>query len=389
MHELIHKNLDILIIPSWYPTDMDPSEATFFREQAQALAARGHSVTVVFTRPYSLKAVVRMKKMRLGLTDKIVSGVREIISYIPKTHIPVFDEAVRFLCGKLLLKKWTKQVGKPNIVHIHVYQAGLLGKWYQNYYGVPMIVTEHFTGFKRNIVRGRELRKAKSVYMSSRHNIAVSLPFAELLKQKTGINFDVISNIVDTKMFYPAEKLPEESFIYLYVGNMIHTKSPEKLLLSFYNEYKIDNSLRLVMVGTGNLLDYLKRLANRLKISHAVEFPGYLERAEVASIMRKVNAFVLPSQFETFGIVVIEAMASGLPVISTRCGGPESIIIDGINGFLVEPDCRELQAAMNKTRKRDWDRNAIRNYAESNYSKDCIMEKIENLYTNTIAGFNE
>ncbi len=376
----MNKKLNILIIPSWYPSEMDPNGVPYIRVQAQALARAGHRVTVVFTQAYSLRTVAKQKRLMFGTRKAVVEGVTEIHSYFPKTHIRRIDEMTRLIQGKRLLRKWTREEGLPDLVHVHVYMAGALGVWYHKNYKVPLVTTEHFTGFARNILKPWEMKRARKLYTFSSLNLAVSRSFANILWEKTGVSFEVLSNMVNTEEFYPSDRSESENYTYLFVGSLHDKKNPTMLLEAFIKEHKKDPSLRLILAGEGVLMGALKNRVAEEGITDAVSFPGFLRGEDVAKTMRCADAFVLPSRFETFGIVVVEAMASGLPVIMTRCGGVDSHIIDGENGCVIEQDESRLREAMNFVCSRKWDKEKIRNYALDNFSEQVVVAKLVGLY---------
>lgn len=106
-------------------------------------------------------------------------------------------------------------------------------------------------------------------------------------------------------------------------------------------------AVRLVLAGDGPLRPELEGLAAALGLDQQVEFIGYQSRPAVARLLSECTLFVLPSRYETFGIVVVEALACGKPVVATAVDGIPEIIEDGTNGILVEPDdARALAAAM-------------------------------------------
>ena len=115
-------------------------------------------------------------------------------------------------------------------------------------------------------------------------------------------------------------------------------KAIETLIRAFKNIADVHSSVRLILVGTGPLLDSFKKLAEFLDIGERIEFAGSKPRIEVPGLIRGCEVFVLPSRFETFGIVLLEAMACKKPVVSTTAGGIPEIIEDGKSGILVKPD---------------------------------------------------
>ncbi|OQY37885.1 MAG: hypothetical protein B6229_07340 [Spirochaetaceae bacterium 4572_7] len=301
------KKLNILIIPSWYPSEMDPNGVPYIRAQAQALVRAGHKVTVVFTQSYSLN-----------------------------------------------LKKLMELDFNPDIVHIHTYLAGNLGIWFSQKYNIPLITTEHYTGFARGIIKSWELKLAKKLYHYSIYNIGVSTLFASLLTEMTGADFKVLPNMVNTDLFTLSVKNNNRSraYTYLYVG-YLHKKKNITMLLNAFTEIHYKNkSSKLIIVGEGIMFAELKEIVKINNLENVVSFPGFLEAKKVALVMNDVDSFILPSQFETFGIVVIEAMASGLPVVVTKSGGPETFVQNGINGIVINQDQKELEKALVEVREK-------------------------------------
>lgn len=380
------RKLNILIIPSWYPSEMDPNGVPFIRAQAQALVRAGHKITVVFTQAYSLKTVLKQKRMMFGNRDKTIQGVREILSYFPKTHIKRIDEMTRLFFGKKILKSWTKAEGLPDIVHVHTYLAGKIGVWYHHEYHIPLVTTEHYTGFARGIVKKWEMKRARELYFNSSANFAVSGAFSSLLQDRSGADFEIVPNMVNTDFFTISEISDKvrDTYTYLFVGSLHDKKNPLMLLNSFMSLYKSDKSLRLILAGEGELMGELKKIVKQHNLEGIVEFTGFLNRDQVSSIMEKADSFVLPSRFETFGIVVIEAMASGLPVVVTKSGGPESFVKEGINGLVIDQSQNQLEKAMRAVKSIRWNSQKIRNYVVDNFSETAVVKKIEKRYMDII-----
>ncbi len=115
-------------------------------------------------------------------------------------------------------------------------------------------------------------------------------------------------------------------------------KAIDVLLRAFKRPYDLDRSLKLLIVGDGPLHDDLANLTVSLGIQDRTEFLGWKEREEVAQLLHGCEVFVLPSRFETFGIVILEAWACNKPVVATTAGGIPEIVENGKNGILVEAD---------------------------------------------------
>jgi len=125
---------------------------------------------------------------------------------------------------------------------------------------------------------------------------------------------------------------------WLYVGNLTEHKGVHLLLEAFARCYREDPTLTLTLVGTGALAQRLADRAAELGVDGAVTMTGVLTPEETLRRMREHDLLVHPSRGETFGMVIVEAVATGLPVLVTRCGGPEATLagIEDAAGLMID-----------------------------------------------------
>ncbi len=130
----------------------------------------------------------------------------------------------------------------------------------------------------------------------------------------------------------------DDRFLFGAIGNVRAPKAYDNLLRAAALAMKSNPKLRFAVIGEGSgaLLEELLRLRAELGLQQIVHFAGF--RPDVSLPLRNFDAFVLSSRSEGFSIATVQAMASGLPVVATRSGGPEEIVTDGIDGLLVPPD---------------------------------------------------
>ena len=166
------------------------------------------------------------------------------------------------------------------------------------------------------------------------------------------------------------------------VGNLNKNKSVDTLLEAFSNfNIKVPN-LKLRVIGDGPEKSNLIKLAKKLDIDKNVEFLGSLPRNQVKIEMSNTSVLVHPSRYETFGVVIIEALAMGLPVIATRCGGPESIVVNRV-GLLIDPgSVSQLSQAMINiyTNYQEYYSKDIREYCESKFSERVVVSELAKIY---------
>jgi len=160
----------------------------------------------------------------------------------------------------------------------------------------------------------------------------------------------VIYNGIDIEEYKQMNGTREN--VILYVGRQTTHKGLPFLIEAFAKFAELHPQYRLVLVGErleGRIDPYLVELSRRLGIAKKVEFTGRLSESEVKRLMGRAKCFVLPSLAESFGMAILEAMASGTPVVGTNVGGIPEVVRDGSNGLLVPPaDSNQLEKAIER-----------------------------------------
>jgi glycosyltransferase involved in cell wall biosynthesis len=151
------------------------------------------------------------------------------------------------------------------------------------------------------------------------------------------LEIPIIHNGVDTRIFHPAgERREAREINILCVGRLIERKGQHHLLQAFASlRAHCNYPITLTLVGTGDAGNLLYRPVNELGIADAVSFTGFVPRDEMPAIYRRADIFVLPSQNEGMSIALLEAMASGLPVVVTDTGGTAELVQENVNGHIV------------------------------------------------------
>jgi len=201
-----------------------------------------------------------------------------------------------------------------------------------------------------------------------------------------GLPITTIPNMVDTGYFCPApaeKDKPVEPFVFFSLAFLEPVKGFDNLISAFnILNSKFPHRFRLVIGGDGSQRQVLGAMVARLGLQAVVTFTGGLTREEVRRYYRSSHAFVLASRFEAFGVVFIEAMACGIPVIATRSGGPETFIGPD-SGMLVNADCpEELAAAMEEMAGNyaAYNPEHIRLQTINHFSRQAIARKYGDIY---------
>lgn len=375
--------MHVLLIPISYPNTYNKQSHVFFEEQARALSLTGIDVGVLAVIPISFQQIWKEKRLDTGLHEYISDGVRVYRYQFPA--IPKMwrlNSWLRTWLGKRQFKKYSKKYGSPDISHVHVSLGGMLAVWINLEFKIPYVVTEHYTSFLKNNMPSWKTNLAQVVFTNSKKNIAVSNDFKTKLEQDYNAKFEYIPNIVDTDFFVPNNKAafghPTKNF--LNIGNLKPQKSQDMLIRAFAKTFQGKADIKLVIAGSGPEYSRLKKLVSRLGMQEQISFYGQADRNEVLKLMQESDCFVLSSTFETFGVVVIEAMSCGLPVIATRSGGPESIISSEKLGILCDIDEIKLSDALINSTINTYDSNYIREYAVTNFASATVAARLKKLY---------
>lgn len=147
----------------------------------------------------------------------------------------------------------------------------------------------------------------------------------------------VIPNGVDLARFSPGATPPHRQRV-LFAGRLVPQKAVDVLMRAFGAVLRRHPAARLVIAGDGDQRLYLERLARFLGVRQHVDFLGWRSPDELSELYRSSMVTAVPSRYEPFGLVALEAMASGCPVVVGRVGGLVEIVEDDLSGFLVEPD---------------------------------------------------
>ena len=376
--------MHIMFIPSWYDNDRNKVHGSFFREQATKLQESGVKVTVAYNEIWPLTLMGKVKE-KSGLSFKVEKGLRTYryknYNFIPKHPLMfnIFDKRM-----EKLYKEVVEKEGKVDIIHAQSsLWGGISAAYVAKKYNIPLVITEHSSVKRGAYVRESYYKRIIDSYKSADKIIAVGnglkKEIEELSERK---DIKVIGNLVDLSLF-DIRNINKETneFTFFSIAFLEGEKGFDTLIKAFAEKYKNKNA-KLVIGGDGSQMEWLKGIAKSENVEDQVVFTGALSREEVANWMNKCNAFVLPSRYETFGVVYIEALASGKPVIGTFNGGAEDIVNKDV-GILVEKDnIEQLSEAMNyiKTNINKYNPSQIRRYCTDKFSAKVIINKIISTY---------
>lgn len=378
--------MHVLLLSTGYPSKYAPLDGIFYRDQAEALAQSFVKTGFLAVSPVSVLALAKKGPFCLGEKKFVRNNVTVFSkSYINIPKRPDYCINQSVLKGLPLFLKYKHAIGLPDIIHLHSFHAGLLAIKIKENFNIPFMVTEHASNFIKENLSPFQLTIATEVFSKSSYNIAVSKQFSKLLQNALNLPFHYVPNIVDTKFFMPGVK-ESQNFVFINVASLDYNKNHELLIKSFVSAFNAEDQVELRIIGHGNNYRLLDNKIRELKREHQIKLLGRLTRKQVKMQLSDANVFVLSSRHETFGVVLIEAISMGLPVISTKCGGPESIITNKDLGILCNQEPSDLAKAMKTVYSQinDYSRDKIRNHAITNFSGEAIVVRLTEIYREVI-----
>jgi glycosyltransferase involved in cell wall biosynthesis len=399
--------MNVFVIPSWYPSHLQPNSGIFVKEQIAALATSQSDIIPIVSlwghRDYelSLRNVFDIfVKARYHFSRK--SRKRGIYQFdgFYEVYYPSFHFFYNFfgLGINILIKRNSKNlelakntIGKIDLIHAHVgYPGGYIAMCLSKKYNIPYVITEHMSPFPFDfIAKSKKISNLlKNSFINSRSIIAVSSSLSKAIYQFCNVKAVVVPNIIDEFCFYP-KRQDTTKFIFLTVCGLIKQKGIENLLYAISMWRPSSAVVKFVIVGDGPLKNDLFNLADKLEINDLIEWKGHVSHELVPYLYNSSNVFVLPSYHESFGVVLVEALACGLPIISTKCGGPEDIV-NSSNGILVEiGDIESLSLALQNMFCNifKYEKTVILSDFEARFAKNVVVSKIRDVYIKSISIF--
>jgi len=390
-----NKIMNILLVSNSYPGKNSSVASQFVRQQALALEQHDYNIVILALEVIGLR---RLKKKNWFLS--LINGARlshnkeGLVLHVPILRIPFLDQLNVYIWKRIIYKAYKKYI-KPNfcpdLIHAHfMIWGGVISGFLSQKEEVPFLVTEHSTSYQRALLSRYQKQLIAQLASHSSANLCVSPSLSkEFLKVAGPVKTIIVPNLVDTEVWTPNKVSSKErdacSVVKLLTIALIEEKKGIDVLLhSFKLALELDNNIELIIGGSGSLLTHYKNLAAQLGITDNVTFLGLLTHEQVKFHMGLADAFILLSRVETFGVVFIEAMSMGLPVIATRCGGPEEFV-DNNNGILLEIEKIDQSAqAINemvvRVRSNYYNSEHIRKKILNTFSKRAVIRKLSGVY---------
>ena len=371
--------MHIMFIPSWYSNVRNKVHGSFFKEQALELQKAGVEVTVAYNEVWPLTMLGKIHEEK-GLKYNVEDGLKTYryknYNYIPKNPLmfKVFNKRM-----EKLYKEIVKKEGAIDIIHAQSsLWGGISAAYIAEKYNIPLVITEHSSVERGPYVKKSYIPFICDSYKKAQKVITVGNGLKNEIESLSGRHdIEVIGNLVDLSKFTIKKRIKNEKFIFFSLAFLEGEKGFDTLIKSFAKKFK-DKEAVLYIGGDGSQRSWLEALTVENGVKDQRIFLGARSRDDVAKWMNKCDCFVLPSRYETFGVVYIEALASGRPVIGALNGGAEDII-NNLNGYLIPIDDIDILAE-----KMIEVYDNIESYDEEEISSDCLKRFSPKVIVNKI-----
>ena len=384
--------MHILMLPSWYPEQPDAFQGSFFREQAEALARAGDRVGVLAIRGFPVYQARTFIARPRGLRESVESGVAVVrgdaLLPVPRMH---------GLNTRALERVWRRAFGRyvgahgrPDVLHAHaMFPAGVVAARIARSTGIPLVVTEHRPSFADRARSGADGRMAHASAGIASRLVAVSPGFAAALNAAYArSDWAAEDGLLAPGFERAVARIPPDApVVFGHVSHLDPGKRVDMLISAFASAFGDDPGVRLRIVGGSEQLPALRSLADSLGLAN-VDFVGPVARDRIAEEFARMHVFVLPSDAESFGTVFWEALALGVPLISTATwGGTRAISAE--TGLLVPVgDETALARALSEMRERhsSYDPASLRELSLASCGERSFVRRSHELYAAAIGG---
>ena len=386
--------MNVFWLPGWYPNKLEPLTGDFIQRHARAVALYRNVQVIYFVRDKDgivTKDVLEENFVSDRLNERIV------YYYTRSLRFSFVDKAISGLRYRRLSRKYAKQYieehGMPACTHLHIASKNaMLAMWLKKKFRIPFIISEQWTAFlpeARPNARQFEpwfaalwrsaIRQSGAISVVSNYlGLGISTFFGN-------IKFKIVPNVVDDKIFFPGP-LKETSFShFIHVSTLGYQKNPEAILHAFAIVALSNPAFRLTIFGPEN--NELRKLASELGLNDKINFHPEVQQPALAEFMRSADALVLYSRYETFGCVLIEANACGIPVIVSDIPVFHEIVREGENGFFAKNDSPEALAKtiLNfMSAKKTFSKLELSEHTIAKYGFPVVGKLFDDLYTSLL-----
>ena len=380
--------LNILLLPRWYPNATDPQLGVFIQKHARAMALN-NNVVVFYAQPGKLSYQ----------EETTVDGLREFGHYY-RVNTGIFGPVINAWRYFRCWQKFKKDVSlystngfRPDLFHPYIFLRTVLLVWYEQlFHDIPYVYSEQWSGFlsgKISAYPSIKIRLIRRIFRRARAISAVSSVLADRIRSFSSCrDIQIIRNTVQVADLTSRKTDHEKTRILVVADLLDEIKNISDVIRAISDVAATNDSIELRIVGGGPDEYQLKELAASLGVlDRIVFFDGKLDNQGVYRQLLRSDFLVMNSRHETFSLICAEALSCGIPVIATRCGGPEEIVTEEC-GILIPTD--NLHALTDAIRTmisshRQYSAKKLADYAAARFSISGAAEEFSALYKKAIS----
>jgi len=330
----------VLWLPSWYPNKVEPYSGDFIQRHARAvsLTEKVHVIYVLKDPSAAITSSTLTETKSEGeLKETLIYYYLRPMKFKWLERLLSFRIYVRLYKAAVL--KCLKEEGRPKLVHLYIaFKAGVIALWLKKHLGLAYILSEQWTiylpgaepnfsnlpFFNRYLIK-KIMRQAAGV-------MVVSDYLGQRLQQLFGVSKPaVIPNVVDEKIFFYRKDNSHFANRFVHVSTLTYQKNPEAIIEAFSILKQKGCLFTLDVIGPQ--IPELKALVCRYGLENDIFFRGEMPQEQLVKFVQNADALILYSRYETFGCVLIEANACGVPVIVSDIPVLRENVTDGFNGI--------------------------------------------------------
>lgn len=384
--------MNVLFISVWYPHRYDSMSGLFVQKHAEA-ANLYANVQVLY-----VHADENIREFEI--TEQIHNNLNEVIVYFPDRSTNIFRKIIKtYNYVKAYWKGYkyiTKKGFSPDLLHVNTLtRTGFMAYIYKKWKGTPYVITEHWSryfserpdsnykGFLRKRLTKKIVKNASAVMP-----VSLLLQNAMLQHRLNNPNYIIVDNVVDDFFFEKVLVAPRNKKRILHISCFLEkAKNVSGILNATKELLKQRDDFELVIIGTGIDFDETVCHAQQLDFpENSIHFIGERTPLEVSEWLQNSDFFILFSNYETAGVVILESMATGKPVVCTDVGIAPQYIKEDVGIVIPVGDETELCNQMNYMLDhfQEYDAEKIRKYAFENFSYKNVGKKLSSIYSDVL-----
>lgn len=331
--------MKILMLTWEYPPRVVGGISRVVHDLSHRLIKDGHEVTVVTYKEGNVEDFEDDNGVKVYRVNNYMINPNNFIDWIMQLNFNLISKATELISKE----------GPFDVIHAHDWLVAYAAKTLKDSFKIPIIATIHATESGRNSGIHDEVQRyindtewmltyeateviVNSNYMKNELQRLFGLPYEKINVVPNGVNLNLY-NGVERDYDFRRQYAADNEKIILYVGRLVYEKGIQNLIAAMPKVLNGYHDSKLIIAGKGGMIDELRDEVRRLVIENKVYFTGYLNLNQVTKMYKCADVAVFPSTYEPFGVVALEGMLSGTPVVVSDVGGLNEIVQHRENGM--------------------------------------------------------